>query len=442
MVFSKIDEASASSVTNALDFFTVPPTNVSVSSAAYHEYLPLNPLTSKPFHFKIHASTNYIDLNKCYLQTEMRILKRDPADANRWIPLVNADTPGTIQMIGATFIKNMKVSINGRETFDSNSLYAYLDAELSYSNEIKNSYLQVAGYYTDGVDQNSLQPNNGPRRRGARFKDDAGNGIAAQFISKIDADIFNQELYLVNNIEIDLEITPNDDLFNILSPNAADVNTYKFDYIDCRLFVKSVTLMDGLSLDIARKLEITPARYALRKTMIKSHFIDEGKTEDYVNLFTEQIPRRVIIGLVENNAYRGSKTLSPFMFQPFNMSEISIEANGRFYPAVPYRLDFATKKCARPFHDMNEALGMANSCESNAITFSQFTNGWCIFIFNMTNSLEDEPHFDLIKNGTTTVHLRFSQPVQAGGIVLIAMGETDALLMLDKYRTITSDVTV
>jgi hypothetical protein len=454
MVFSKIDEASASSVTSALDFFNVPPTNVSVSSAAYREYLTLNPLNSTPFHFKIHASTNYIDLSKCYLLTEMRIQRADAAGPGGWADLDAAHptdpTTAPIQLIGSTFIKNIKVSINGRETFDANSLYAYksyLNSELSYPRSVKDSYLQVSGYYADGNNAMGARvPQNGVTNTGllARHNLFTGAGHRAQFISQIHADIFQQELYLVNNIEIELEITPHTDTFTILSPQwTPAINArYRLEITDCRLFVKTVSLMDGLALDIAKKLEVQPARYALRKTMAVSHLLTAGRTEAHINLFSDQLPRRLVVGMVANEAFRGDYTLSPFNFQPFDVREITIEANGMQYPACPYNLNFGERIYARPFHDAAEALGMANSTESNGIDFSRFGDGWCIFIFPMTNSLEDESHFDLIKNGTTSIHLKFNTPIPGNGVMLIAIGETDALLMLDKYRTLTSDVTV
>jgi hypothetical protein len=61
-----------------------------------------------------------------------------------------------------------------------------------------------------------------------------------------------------------------------------------------KLYVKKVSLTDGLALDIARKLDAKPARYALRKSMMKSMFIDVGYHEYNANLFMDQIPRRVV----------------------------------------------------------------------------------------------------------------------------------------------------
>lgn len=199
--------------------------------------------------------------------------------------------------------------------------------------------------------------------------------------------MFNQDLYLINNIELSVEIIPNDDEFMIIAPTTGHTNSYKLEIISCKLYVKTVELMNGLSLDIARKLDLSPARYALRKSMIKTLFITEGRTELNANIFTDQIPRRIALGMVKNGSCVRNKSNSPFYFEPFDVGEVTVTANGHNYPASPYNLDFPNNKYVRPFFEMNEALGFFNSAESNGITYQQYRKGWCVFLFNLTNSL-------------------------------------------------------
>ncbi|KAL7075838.1 hypothetical protein ACQ4LE_005310 [Meloidogyne hapla] len=111
----------------------------------------------------------------------------------------------------------MRVSVNGQEIFNSNSLYAYktyLSHELSYSAGAKSSHLNSAGYYYDtGTDQ---QLGSSFTSRKSLFT----QSRTAQFVSKLDADIFNQPLYLINHCEIDIEILPNDTRFVLIAPPA------------------------------------------------------------------------------------------------------------------------------------------------------------------------------------------------------------------------------
>uniref|UniRef100_A0A914NVG9 Uncharacterized protein n=1 Tax=Meloidogyne incognita TaxID=6306 RepID=A0A914NVG9_MELIC len=118
-----------------------------------------------------------------------------------------------------------------------------------------------------------------------------------------------------------------------------------------------------------------------------------------------------------------------FIFNIFNLRDISITAGGVTYPSAPYSLDFPKGNYARIYHDMQEAIGYAGSLESNGISmFRQEDNG--------------PEMFDLIKNGTTSIRMTFNEAVPSGGIVLVAMGEIDSLLMLDRNRTISTDISV
>ncbi|KAL3095126.1 hypothetical protein niasHT_027945 [Heterodera trifolii] len=393
---------------NALSIFSLPPTNVSVSSSSVREYLPLNPLTDIPFHFKIHPSTSFIDLNKCYILTEMSI-KRFDTDTNKYVNLKVNEQVATINMIGATWIKNIKITVQGREIYDSNSLYAYkayLDTELSYSKNVKESDLQASGYYVDSENQD---------------------------------DVFNQDRYMVNGVEIDIQLTPNDNEFMIM---AASDDKYRIEITACKLYIKNLEVVDGLAVDIQKILENKEAKYAHRKTLTKSIFISENRTEYNGTLFTGQLPKRVILGMVENTAYVGNQKKSPFNFRPFDVRSVTLTANGKQWPAAPFELNFSNNLYTRAFHEMNEALGMASSTDSNGITLEKYRKGWTIFAFNMTNSMEENECIDLITEGTTTVSILFRSPVPAGGISLIAMSEMDSILILDKNRTVMTDMTV
>src|SRR4051794_30120776 len=115
MLFKKIDPSSANSLSNAFGFFETPPSNVGVSSSGYRELLTLNPVTDPPFHFKINPGNQFLDLSHVFLETCMKIEKKTGAN---WGPIGAADKVTTINAPGATWIKNLKVNINGRETFN------------------------------------------------------------------------------------------------------------------------------------------------------------------------------------------------------------------------------------------------------------------------------------------------------------------------------------
>lgn len=105
----------------------------------------------------------------------------------------------------------------------------------------------------------------------------------------------------------------------------------------------------------------------------------------FSNIFTDEVPRRIIVGLLEHKAFIGNKNKSPFNFKNYDVQSIKIIANGREYPATPYDLDYAGKNYARAYHHSQENLGFAYSTDSNGITYSMFKKGWNLYVFNLTN---------------------------------------------------------
>jgi len=150
-------------------------------------------------------------LSKVYIQTECRIRKI----AQDGLPVdLQTDVVAPIQMPGATWIKDLKILINQREVYSSNQLYSYkvyLDTELSYPPETKDNFLSVSGYMRDVKDPDSVADTGFVGRKNMFAK-----SRTVQLISKLSADIFNQDLYMISNVEIDIEITPQSDDFMII----------------------------------------------------------------------------------------------------------------------------------------------------------------------------------------------------------------------------------
>lgn len=147
--------------------------------------------------------------------------------------------------------------------------------------------------------------------------------------------------------------------------------------------------MDGVALDIARELELKPARYSYRRSELKlsslnkkflipsfrSVFISAGRYEMQTNLFADQVPTRIVIGLVESEAFNGDAGKSPFIFKHYNVSQIHVMTGGQTVPNVLYTLDYANGQFMRAYHDSQEGMGVANSMESNGISPHHFKNG-------------------------------------------------------------------
>lgn len=440
----KIDANSDSALHNALNVFSVPPTNVSINKAQVRELLPLNPMENSPYEFRIFSDNHWLDLSHTYLYLQLQIEKKK-AGEEEFVALGDFDQyVAAVQSIGQAFVKQLKMQINGIEVFDSSTLYpyvAYIKNELYHSPSVKDTWLTPSGFTKDA--KRDDQTDAGFLKRVKRVE----KSRVAEYMSRLDYDLANQNLYVVNNVEVQFTIYKNDDRFLVQSLDLGDTSEYRVKVHNIRMYVKTVDVQPSLNLTIFNMLEKTPAKYPIRRTQARSGFISVGRTEYTYNVFTNTVPRRLIVAMVMNEAYNGKLTKDPFNFKPFNIKEISANVGGLTYPAVPYQLEWRTTagkhQCYyRPYMDMLDAtMTNVGGGNTNGITEEMFANGWTIFVIPLTSTLEDHDGFELVRNGTTTLNLKFNEaiPADGGGVELICIGEFDQLLSIDQNRVVITD---
>lgn len=177
---------------------------------------------------------------------------------------------------------------------------------------------------------------------------------------------------------------------------------------------------------------------------MKQEYINAATQELSTVLFTDHTPRLVILGFISAANFNGSSRTSPFNFMNFGIQSIYISANGYNYPNVPYYLTWTNGiGYVRAFRDMQASCGWHRyTSGSNGLSIRHFASGWTIFAFTLTTSQEDNKGaMDLLRSGTTSLHVRFSTPVPAGGIYLISQSISDGLILVDRNRAVTSDLT-
>jgi hypothetical protein len=439
--FQKISEASGLALNSALNIFSVPPTNVSVARSFYSEILPLSAVYDQnaPLQFRLFNDNLWTDMSRIYFMLELSIEKQTAA-TGRWSRIEDADVNvAPIQSLGQTFIQQLKVQIGNTDVYDSGTLYpyrVYLTNELSFPGAVKRTFLASTGYRPSTVHDSS--DDQGFVDRCAMFAE----GRTVQLMSRLDFDLGNQELYLLNNIDLLFTIYRAKDAFLLHLLNPADTKQYRVMLHSAKLYAKMIDVQPSLNMAIYGQLQQQAAKYAVRRTEVRSTYLSAGRREIDYNVFSAAVPRRLTIAFVASGAFNGDLRLSPFNFKPFSIRELSVQAGGQSYPPVPYNWDFSEKKYTRAYVDFYEALGLANSDRSCDISWDQYGTGWTIFVIPLTSTLDDTCGFELLRSGTTSIHAKFSAGVPAGGIEMVVLGEFDQLAMVDFNRRVLFDSNV
>lgn len=123
-----------------------------------------------------------------------------------------------------------------------------------------------------------------------------------------------------------------------------------------RLYVKQIKLADGLSLNIQQKLASKPAFYPILKSNLRTFQISSGISEYNANIFLPNVPRNIYCVLVPTHNFTGNSN-SPFKFDHGHVRSICIEANGKQFPNIGYKLNFTNNDYSRLYYDFLEHMG-------------------------------------------------------------------------------------
>jgi hypothetical protein len=428
---SLVDGKSIPSTKSELDLFTVPPTQVVVKRGFWEEIQPMNPVSNDgPYEFRIPPDPNFIQLNKNYVYIQMAIRKPTVAAG------VTIPDYATINLIGKTLFSQVKCSLGNRLVFDSSDKYAYrafLETELNYGSDAKNSHLQSALYFKESGLKIDTKDSGSFKTRAEFFKDEAIVEVAAP----LHIDLFLQDRYLLNYMDVKIELLRNSDSFVLQC--LEDINL-KLDILKMKLFLRKVEVLDSVNMAIESVLKTSTVKYPIRRVVLTNiHLSNPARETPHQALFTGQLPRRLVFGCVEGDAYRGNIKKSPFIFKNFNIKDVKVNCGGQTFPQQPLNVDFKNNIYIQAYNQLFEALDQSRENKGNIISRADFKNTHCIFAFDLTPDEDDSGHWDLVREGTTSIDIKFSDALPDSGIEIVVYAEFDNLLMIDKDRNVFFD---
>jgi hypothetical protein len=426
---SLIDLSSIPSTKSELDLFTVPPTQVVVKRGFWEEIQPMNPVTNDgPYDFRIPPDPHYIQLNKNYIYIQFRI-KKPPIVA----PATTVPPIAPINLLGKTFFKQVKLFLGGRLVSDSSDKYAYrayFETELNFGSDAKQSHLQSALYYHEAGANVDSKDNAGFKKRAELFKDEN----IVEVMAPLHIDLFLQDRFLLNNIDLRLELHRNSNQFLLQCFEAATTNL-ELDVLSMKFYIRKVELLDSVSLALETTLSAYSAKYPIRRVMMTNlNISNPARATPHHTLFTGQLPRRIVFVCIEGDAYRGVYSKSPFNFKPFSINGVKVICGGSTFPAHPLRVDFKNNKFIQAYNHLMEALDIAHDNKGNYISVTDYQTSHCFFAFDLTPDEDDNGHWDLVKEGTTSIEIEFGDALPRAGLEIVIYAEFDNLILIDKDR--------
>ncbi|XP_018352006.1 PREDICTED: uncharacterized protein F54H12.2-like [Trachymyrmex septentrionalis] len=314
---------------------------------------------------------------------------------------------------------------------------AYIVMLVNYASPAKTSHLtsclwdaDIPGYMNDTLDASN--PNTALEIRAQYIR---GNH-ALDLISHLHCDVFNQDKFLNNRVEVRMRLVRSKNLFCLMESKTLS----KIRILDASLLVRKAKISSGVLLAHARMLSKPTAKYPLTRTKVKTFTIHSDVVGESIdNAILGQLPKRIIVGFVSRRLM--VRKLNPFNSKNYGINFFSLYADGMQIPSRPIQPNFSKNELyIEAYHTLFSGTGIHFLNEGNSISRDDYANGYTLFAFDVTPDLfaNCAGHWNLVKRGSLRLEVRFEKALSVT-INCIVYAKFDNVLEIDSSRQVIVD---
>ena len=413
------------------ELWSVPGTQISVSKDIITDARPLSALSaSQPIEFVVNSAIDeYINLGETYLYIKCRVkLTRDDKTAPTaadWNTIVPA------QYFLHTMFSQCDVKIGDKEVTQSPQTYhykAFIEALLGFTSSAKKTFLRASLWTKTNAERAKIIT----AQEGTSY---ATHGKWFEMMGRLHIDLAFQEKFLIGGSEVKIKLNPNDPKVYF---QAGEGLRPELELSEVVLKVHKAKVTPTLVSAHLPALADNPARYAITRTEVRYQGIPQGQLDAMLeNVIRGQVPRRIIVALVDTTTFNGNYSLDPFYFKHFDVNYIAAYLDGVQYPSTPFTPDFTNSLYTREYMELFCALNQNRSDTYTDLDMDTYANGKTMFAFDFSPDLSNGPgasgHVNCITRGTLRLHFRFKSQLTQPVNVLIYC-EFDNMIEIDVTR--------
>lgn len=445
---SLMDIESRECMKSELDLFDVPPTQTSIEHSYFVNYHPLTSLErGGPIEYLIKANSGtYLDLQHTVLYLKLRILKENGNTINS-VAADHADYNKTlvapVNYFAATQFKNVEIYINAKPVNHADNMYAYralFETLLTFSDEAKQGQLRSGLFYKDSgddldwfetevTDEDSTE-NPGLTSRYSITK----HSQTFETFCRIHSEMFIQAKMLPGDNEVRIKLHRTDTAFSLFAKSSGQKYMVSID--SAILMVRHCEIAPHVRESHLKTLQTRNMKYDVKRIEMKFFSKAPGRSDlSEPNLVSGILPRRIVMGLVDSQAFNGSLTHNPFNFKNFDVSTVTLRKNGTPMPYESIELDYENKCSAQGYLSLIAATGKLYDDQGFAITPEQYPNGYALYGFDLSSDWGACGTFDLVEEGKLSLEVKMKN-ASTKSITMIVYLEYDSVYEIDKTGNI------
>lgn len=408
---------SAPSSKSELNLFSIPTTQVAIESRYEVEYRPSASLESSQVHDVIvPPSEDLTDLSATMLH--LKVIVTDSTGSATKHTLKALMTKN----FGNALFEQIDIFLNGVNLSQASNMYHY------------QSFIEELLYrFPSQIDQGNFSKKEMEFVVADRTYD---------LYFRLHLPICQQDRLMINGVPMVFKFTQSPSTFPVWAATAADKETYRFKIESLALHVKRVKLFPDAMASLLSTLSKSSAKYFVIRNEMKNFTLTKGVNMTTIeNLFTGILPKRIILGFVDELSYSGDRSFNPFAFKNFDISHLALNVDGNCIPSIPYQPDYENNIYMREFINLFRYTGQDEGIPQLDIDYDSYKEKYCLYAFDLSSdgALGGETGtLNLLRRGTIRLEIRFAKTLTSQ-VKIVVLGQFDNLITVDKDRTVVID---
>jgi hypothetical protein len=411
-------------------------------SGFVEHYYSRNDLKSNVLDFVVEGNSEHIIIpSKTYLKLKVELIGGEASPGTKTVQAKDA-VVAPVNNIMHSLFGNVHVYLSTQPTTKTDHNYAYtsyLQTLCDFGAEPLNTNFELTGFVKDVAGKHDLiDDKHASFKKKRKMFMDYDNRV--ELIGKIFSPVFMQSKVLPTQVTMRVQLEKKQSSDFYLMHNGG---RYELNIVEASLMVQKAIPTVMFKESYGKHLEDgKPIPYHLNIPSVNHLTIESGSSQ-YMrdNLFLGKAPHRIILAMVETDAYQGTPNKNPFNFQHFNISEICLYKDGVPFPRPLTRMSFDDGKCAEAYHNFMMSVNGSYTKMVPDITMNDFMNGYTLFSYDMApDQIGSINHSSMLnKYSNIRLEMKFS-PRTTSNITLLVYCERDHLMEIHKDRRVTIDL--
>ncbi|XP_043363062.1 uncharacterized protein F54H12.2-like [Dermochelys coriacea] len=316
---------------------------------------------------------------------------------------------GLVNYLVASIFSQLDVMQGDHLVSQSNNCYSYrsfIESVLSYSDDTLASQFSIGLFYKDTPKHEEMELDGGNLGFVWRAKLTALSRTI-ELLGHLHRDLFFQEKLLLNGVDVKIKLMCSEDTFCLMGSAAEG---FKLLIVSAFLFVKKVRVAPGVCLGHAEALLTANAKYPVDHVGMKAFSIPaSSRVSKQENLFLGQLPKTLVLGFVDNDAFSGSYAKNPFHFKHYDINFVAWYVDGEHIPTKPLQPDSKARHCMREYMNLVQMAGKHMKDHFLLINHEEFEQGYTLFTFDLSPNQECANLYSRIKTGILRAEIRLGR---------------------------------